>query len=139
MLLQTLVLIWAEEKIRNIRELEALQSETYILAAVAVVLFLAGALLAAQSIAYEGGKNPQDSSKRRGWFIGLGLAAFVSFFLYNYLLVKNTILNPALQAKFTETNTVATVVVLVAYFGLGFLLSKVLSSSKFGTIFPSKK
>jgi hypothetical protein len=139
MLLQTLVLIWAEEKIRNIRELEALQSETYVLAAVAVVLFLVGALLAAQSIAYEGGKNPQDPSKRRGWFIGLGLAAFVSFFLYNYLYVKETILNAALQAKFTDTNIVATVVVVVAYFGLGFLLSKVLSSSKFGTIFPSKK
>lgn len=139
MLLQTLVLIWAEEKIRNIRELESLQSETYVLAAVAVVLFLVGALLAAQSIAYEGGKNPQDSSKRRGWFIGLGLAAFVSFFLYNYLVVKNTILNAALQAKFTDTNILATVVVVVSYFGLGFLLSKVLSSSKFGTIFPSKK
>ncbi len=138
-MLHTLLLIWAEEKIRNIRELEALQSETYLLVAIFVVLFLAAALLAAQSIAYEGGKNPQDPAKRRTWFIGLGVACFVSFFLYNYLYVKETIVNPALQAKFTDTNTIASVLVAVAYFATGFLLSKVLSNTKFGTIFPTKK
>jgi uncharacterized membrane protein len=137
--LSTLLLIWAETKIRNIRELEALQSETYVLAIATVFIFLAAALLAAQSIAYEGGKNPQDASKRRMWFFGLGIIAFLVFFTYNYFYVKSTILNAALQSKFTETNLMATLVVVVAYFSLGFVLSKVLKNAKFGTIFPSNR
>jgi hypothetical protein len=139
MILQTLLLIWAEAKVRNLRELEALQSETYVLALSCVVLFLGAALLAAQSVAYEGGKNPQDPAKRRTLFVGLGLVAFIIFFAYNYFYVKETIVNVALQAKFTDTNTIASIAVLVGYYVLGFVLSKVFSNSKFGTIFPSKK
>jgi hypothetical protein len=134
-----LLLIWAETKIRNIRELESLQTETYLLVFVTILIFLTAAFIAAQSIAYEGGKNPQDAIKRRGWFIGLGLIGFLVFFGYNYLYVKSTILNAALQAKFTDTNIICAVGVLVGYFAMGFVLSKLLSSTKFGTIFPSKR
>ena len=135
----TLLLIWAESKIRSIRELEALQSETYMLAAATVIIFLGLAFIVAQSIAYEGGKNPQDAIKRRWWFVSLGLIAFVTFFMYNYLYVKNTIINAALQAKFTDTNLLATFIVTAIYFLLGFVLSKLLTNSKFGTIFPSNR
>ncbi len=135
----TLLLIWAETKIRNIRELESLQSETYVLALATVFIFLGLSLLVAQSIAYEGGKNPQDASKRRMWFFVLGAIAFLLFFMYNYFYVKSTILNAALQAKFTDTNLMATLVVVISYFLLGFVLSKVLKNAKFGTIFPSNR
>jgi uncharacterized membrane protein len=135
----TLLLIWAETKIRNIRELESLQSETYVLAFITLLIFLLLAFIISQSIAYEGGKNPQDAVKRRWWFVGLGLVSFIVFFAYNYFYVKETIINAALQSKFTDTNIAASILVLVGYFLLGFILSKILSTNKFGTIFPSKR
>jgi uncharacterized membrane protein (DUF485 family) len=134
-----LLIIWADQHIRNVRQLDALISETYTLAIIVSVLFLGTSMLVASSIAYEGGKNPTDPAKRRTWFIILGVVAPILFFLFNYLYVKHTIENAALQAKFTNTNVTATILVLVFYFLTGFILSKVLKNSKFGTIFPSKR
>ncbi len=134
-----LLIIWADQHIRNVRQLDALISETYTLAVIFTVLFLGTAMLISSSIAYEGGKNPTDPAKRRTWFIVLGIAAPILFFLFNYLYVKHTIENAALQAKFTNTNVTATILILVLYFLFGFLLSKILKNSKFGSIFPSKR
>ncbi len=132
-------IIWADQHIRTVRQLEALISETYIIAIIVLLLFLGTAILAANSIAYEGGRNPKDPAKRRTWFIVLGLVAPTLFFLFNYLYVKTTIENVALQAKFSNTNVIATIVIFLLYFVIGFLLSKILKNSKFGTIFPTKK
>lgn len=134
-----LLIIWADQHIRNVRQLDALISETYTLAIIVSVLFLGASMLIASSIAYEGGKNPTDPAKRRTWFIILGVVAPILFFLFNYLYVKHTIENAALQAKFTNTNIAATILILVLYFLVGFILSKVLKNTKFGTVFPSKR
>lgn len=133
------LIIWADQHIRTIRQLDALISETYVIAIIVLLLFLGIAMLIANSIAYEGGKNPQDPAKRRTWFIILGLIAPTIFFLFNYLYVKTTIENVALQAKFSNTNVIGTVIIFLLYFIIGFLLSKILKNSKFGTIFPTKK
>jgi methionine sulfoxide reductase heme-binding subunit len=133
------LIIWADPHIRTIRQLDALISETYTLAIILVVLFLGIAIALSNRIAYEGGKNPSDPAKRRTWFFILGVAAPVLFFLFNYLYVKQTIENPALQTKFVSTNVMGTVLVLALYFLIGFLLSKILKNSKFATIFPTKK
>lgn len=133
------LIIWADQHIRTVRQLDALISETYVIAIIILLLFLSIAMLIANSIAYEGGKNPKDPAQRRTWFIVLGLIAPTVFFLFNYLYVKTTIENVALQAKFSHTNVIATVIIFLFYFIIGFLLSKVLKNSKFGTIFPTKK
>jgi uncharacterized membrane protein len=133
------LIIWADQHIRTIRQLDALISETYTLAFIVFILFFGIAILIANNIAYEGGKNPNDPAKRRTWFIVLGIIAPVLFFLFNYLYVKTTIENPALQSKFTNTNVIATLLVLLLYFIIGFIISKLLKNSKFGTIFPTKK
>jgi len=132
-------IIWADQHIRTVRQLEALISETYVIAIIVLLLFLGTVILISNSIAYEGGKNPKDPAKRRTWFIILGLIAPTLFFLFNYLYVKTTIENVALQAKFSNTNVIATIVIFLLYFVIGFLLSKILKNSKFGTIFPTKK
>jgi uncharacterized membrane protein len=132
-------IIWADQHIRTVRQLEALISETYVIAIIVLLLFLGTVILISNSIAYEGGKNPKDPAKRRTWFIVLGLIAPTLFFLFNYLYVKTTIENVALQAKFSNTNVIATIVIFLLYFVIGFLLSKILKNSKFGTIFPTKK
>jgi uncharacterized membrane protein len=132
-------IIWADQHIRTVRQLEALISETYVIAIIVLLLFLGTVMLISNSIAYEGGKNPKDPAKRRTWFIVLGLIAPTLFFLFNYLYVKTTIENVALQAKFSNTNVIATIVIFLLYFVIGFLLSKILKNSKFGTIFPTKK
>ncbi|GAB4184595.1 MAG: hypothetical protein OHK0057_00640 [Thermoflexibacter sp.] len=133
------LIIWADQHIRTVRQLDALISETYVIAVIILLLFLSTAMLIANGIAYEGGKNPKDPAKRRTWFIILGLIAPTVFFLFNYLYVKTTIENVALQAKFSNTNVIATVIIFLFYFIIGFLLSKILKNSKFGTIFPTKK
>ncbi|MCU0390038.1 MAG: hypothetical protein MUE81_02890 [Thermoflexibacter sp.] len=133
------LIIWADQHIRTIRQLDALISETYTLAFIVFILFFGIAIFIANNIAYEGGKNPNDPAKRRTWFIVLGIIAPVLFFLFNYLYVKTTIENPALQSKFTNTNVTATLLVLLLYFIIGFIISKLLKNSKFGTIFPTKK
>jgi uncharacterized membrane protein len=133
------LIIWADQHIRTVRQLDALISETYVIAVIVLLFFLGTAMLVANGIAYEGGKNPKDPAKRRTWFIVLGLIAPTIFFLFNYLYVKTTIENVALQAKFSNTNVIATVIIFLLYFMIGFLLSKILKNSKFGTIFPTKK
>lgn len=124
---------------RNVREVEGLISNTYILAVIAAIVFIAFSLLAAQLIAYQGGKNPRDPVKRRVWFWILAVLNVILFFAWNYFFVLNKIKPvPALQDKFLINSAIATGVTLVVYFLVGFLLSKLIKKGKYGTIFPSK-
>jgi len=125
---------------RNVRELEGLITNTYILAVVCAIVFVAVSMLFAQLIAYEGGKTPRDPARRRVWFWVLAVIDMCLFFAWNYFFVLEKIMPvPALQNKFLIHTAIATGVTLVVYFLLGFGLSKLMKKGKFGTIFPSKK
>lgn len=119
-------------------QLSDLITNTYILAAVAAVVFLLIAMLISKSIAYEGGKNPQDPKKRKIWFWATGIIAAAAFFVYNFFVVKGQIAPiPMLQSDFNVCVAISTGVCLATYILLGFVLSRfVFSSGKFGTIFP---
>ncbi len=123
----------------TIAEVEALITNTYLLAAVTAIVFIVISIIAAQLIAYEGSKNAKDSVKRRAWFFILAAIELVAFFSYNYFYVEGLIKPvPALQAPFFKHSAYATIVCVVAYLILGFILSKIMKHKKYGTIFPSK-
>lgn len=125
---------------KNIADLKGLITNTYLLAVISALVFIGIAILISQIIAYEGSKNARDSVKRRVWFFVIAAIDIILFFGYNYFLVKNKIKPvPALQDQFLMHSAIATGVTLLVYFGLGFLLSKLMKRGKFGTIFPSKK
>ena len=123
--------------VQTIRDLETLQGETYILAVIVAIVALALSYLVALLIAYEGGKNPGDATKRRVGFFIIGFVSVATFFLYNVTVVYRRVA-PSLESRFATTNVIATVVVLVIFFVGGFILSKLLKRSKYGTIFPSR-
>lgn len=119
----------------NPTNIDGLITNTYVLAAITAIVFIGISLIVASAIAYEGGKNPRDPKKRRVWFFVLGIIAVIAFFLWNFLFVSGKVLLPALQDKFFMHNAIATGVTLVVYLLIGFLLSKMMKRSKYGTIF----
>ena len=119
-------------------QLDALSMQTYIFGAIAGAVFLLIAAMIANSIKFEGCSNPKDPGKRRMWFWILMFLSFVAFFLYNMFFVAKTI-SPNLQSKFMTTNIIGSVIALVVYLILGFILSKAFSTGKLGNWFSSKR
>lgn len=125
---------------KNPLELDGLISNTYILAVVTALVFVGLSMLISKGIAYEGGKNPQDSKRRKIWFWITGLVAVIAFFVYNFFVVKAQIVpNPMLTDKFLQCVGISTALTFVVYVATGFILSRfVCKNGKYGTIFPSK-
>jgi hypothetical protein len=124
--------------IRNPRQLEELANETYMFAAIAAVILVGVSWLVANLIKWEGGRDPKDAGKRRAAFFVIWFLGGAAFFLYNMFLVAEKVA-PNLQSKFSRVNYLSTVLVFVVYLLVGFVLSKLMKNSKYGTIFPSAK
>lgn len=126
-------------KYSTLPQIEGLITNTYVFALIAALIFLAISMLISRSVAYEGGKNPQDAKKRRLWFIITGVVGLVAFFCYNNFYVSGLIAPvPTFIDKFFMHTAISSGVYAVLYFLLGFVASKLLKNKKFGTIFPSK-
>ncbi|SRX56217.1 hypothetical protein [Aequorivita sp. CIP111184] len=123
----------------NLKDVPAKITETYIVALIFIVFFIALAILIANLIKFQGGTNPKDPGKRRVWFWILAILAPLTFYLYNFFLViPNVKTGPALN-KFSMHPPIASGVVLVVYIILGFVLAKMMSRGKVGNWFPSKR
>ena len=119
-------------------QLDELTMQTYIMGAIVGVVFLVIAAIIASVIKYQGGANSPDPKKRRMWFWTLLFASFITFFLYNKFSVSSTVA-PNLQPKFMTVTVIGSVIALVTYLIVGFVLSKMFSTGKLGNWFPSKK
>lgn len=124
--------------IRNPRQLEELGNETYMFAAIAAIFFIGVSWVVANLVKWEGGKDPKDAGKRRAAFFVIWFIAGAAFFLYNMFVVAEKVA-PNLKSKFSQINYISTAIVFVLYLIAGFVLSKLLKNSKYGTIFPSSK
>ncbi len=124
--------------IRNPRQLEDLAYETYLFAVITAILFVGISWIVSKLIKWEGGRDPKDAGKRRAAFFIIWFVAIAAFFLYNKFVVADKVA-PNLQSQFSLTNYISTLIVAVVYLVVGFVLSKVLKNSKYGTIFPAKK
>lgn len=123
----------------NVKDVPAKITETYIVAIIFIVIFIAIIMIIANVIKYEGGTNPKDPGKRRMWFWVMAIIAPITFFLYNYLMVMPDVRTGPAMNKFFIHVPIASAVVLVVYVITGFVLAKMMSRGKIGNWFPSKK
>lgn len=123
--------------ITKLPQLEALQSNTMIYAAIVAIVALVVAWLVANAIPFEGGQD-RSYVKRRIAFIAIGIVAVAGFFLYNDLYVLDSIRGKALQSKFMTTNFICVGINAGVYFILGVIIMVVSKFSKFGSILNRK-
>ena len=123
----------------SLRDVPALITSTYIFAFIFLAVFLLLAIIISNVIAYEGGTNPKDPGKRKMWFWIFAILGPISFFLYNFLMVIPTIRKGPAMDSFSMHPSIATVIFLVSYIVIGFILAKTMKRGKLGNWFPSKE
>lgn len=120
------------------KQLHALQTETWVWAAVVLLVALFVAWGISTLISWEGGKD--RSYIKRRWACGIVWAvAWIGFFLYNDLYVMDSIQKTAYKTQFSHTIWQTLGVLAVGYVGLVFLLAYLTPNSKFGSILHLKK
>ena len=120
------------------KQLHALQNETWVWAAVVLLVALFVAWGISTLISWEGGKD--RSYIKRRWACGIVWAvAWIGFFLYNDLYVMGSIQKTAYKTLFSHTIWQTLGVLAVGYVGLVFLLAYLTPNSKFGSILHLKK
>ena len=123
----------------SLRDVPALITSTYIFAVIFLVVFLLLAIAISSIIAYEGGTNPKDPGKRKMWFWIFAILAPISFYLYNFLMVIPSVRRGPAMDSFSIHPSIATVIILVSYILIGFILAKTMKRGKLGNWFPSKE
>ena len=123
----------------SLRDVPALITSTYIFAIIFLAVFLLLAIIISNMIAYEGGTNPKDPGKRKMWFWIFAILGPISFYLYNFLAVIPSVRKGPAEESFSMHPSIATVIVLVSYIVIGFILAKTMKRGKLGNWFPSKE
>ncbi len=125
-------------KINTLSQLHALQNETWVWAAVVLLVALFVAWGISTLISWEGGKD--RSYIKRRWACGIVWAvAWIGFFLYNDLYVMDSIQKTAYKTLFSHTIWQTLGALAVGYVGLVLLLAYLTPNSKFGSILHLKK
>lgn len=120
------------------KQLHALQTETWVWAAVVLLVALFVAWGISTLISWEGGKD--RSYIKRRWACGIVWAvAWIGFFLYNDLYVMDHIQKTAYKTQFSHILWMALGALAVGYVGLVLLLAYLTPNSKFGSILHLKK
>lgn len=119
-------------------DVQSLQDETMVYAAIVGAVALSFSFLVASLIAYKGG-NDRSYITRRIWYVIIGLAAAVIFYIYNDLLVKPNITNVGWQSMFSETNFISIFINLGVYLGGGIILMFTFRHKKFGSILGKER
>ena len=124
--------------VTKLTQLHALQTETWVWAAVVLLVALGFAWGISTLISWEGGKD--RSYIKRRWACGIVWAvAWIGFFLYNDLYVMDHIQKTAYKTQFSHIIWQTLGALAVGYVGLVFLLAYLTPNSKFGSILHLKK
>ena len=122
----------------SLKEVPALIISTYVFAIIFLVVFLLLAIVISNMISFEGGANPKDAGKRRRWFWIFAIVGPISVFLYNFLVILPSVRKGPAFDKFSMHVPIASIVILVSYILVGFIIAKMQKSGKLGNWFPSK-
>lgn len=120
------------------KQLHALQNETWVWAAVVLLVALFVAWGISTLISWEGGKD-RSYIKRRWACVIVWAVAWIGFFLYNDLYVMDSIQKTAYKTQFSHTIWQTLGVLAVGYVVLLVLLALVTPNSKLGSILHLKK
>lgn len=108
-------------------------TSVYMWALVVMVVFFLLAVLIANMIPFK--HNDPGTTKRRVWFWILFAATLIVSFVITWVVVAGGIQVPTIKANFEMHACIASGSVALLYVVLGFLMSKIFSSSKIGTWF----
>lgn len=124
--------------VTTLTQLRTLQTETWVWAAVVLLVALFVAWGISTLISWEGGKD--RSYIKRRWACGIVWAvAWIGFFLYNNLYVMGSIQKTAYKTQFSHILWMALGALAVGYVGLVLLLAYLTPNSKLGSILHLKK
>lgn len=124
--------------VTTLTQLRTLQTETWVWAAVVLLVALFVAWGISTLISWEGGKD--RSYIKRRWACGIVWAvAWIGFFLYNIYYVMDRIMETALKTRFSHTLWMTLGALAVGYVVLLVLLALVTPNSKLGSILHLKK
>ena len=124
--------------VTTLTQLHALQTETWVWAAVVLLVALGVAWGISTLISWEGGKD--RSYIKRRWACGIVWAvAWIGFFLYNDLYVMEHIQKTAYKTQFSHTLWMTLGALTLGYVVLLVLLALVTPNSKLGSILHLKK
>ena len=124
--------------VTKLTQLHALQTETWVWAAVVLLFALFVAWGISTLISWEGGKD-RSYIKRRWACVIVWAVAWIGFFLYNDLYVMGRITETAYETKFSHTLWMTLGALAVGYVVLLVLLALVTPNSKLGSILHLKK
>ena len=108
-------------------------NSTMIYAVVVGVVAFVVAMIVANMFPWEGG-NDRSYIKRRIAFIIIGVCAVLGFWIYNDLVVADTIRNAGFQNMFKACNLKCLVITSVVYLLISGILMCVFRKSKFASI-----
>jgi sulfoxide reductase heme-binding subunit YedZ len=122
---------------RTLKDLEALQTKTFTMCALIGIgaMLLAAAL--SQAVKYEGGNRPADPQRRRVILYGVMLASAAGVFAYNAIMVAPTVAKNLIP-RFNTMSYIGFAITLVVYFVSAFAMSKIFSTGKLASWFPTK-
>jgi hypothetical protein len=122
---------------RTLKDLEALQTKTFIMCALVGVGGMLLAALFSQLVKYEGGSRPSDPKQRRIILYSLMLASAAGVFAYNAVMVSPTVAKNLIP-RFNTVSYIGFAITLVVYFATAFAMSKIFSTGKLASWFPPK-
>ena len=117
----------------NIIQLNQLMNSTMIYAVVIGVVAFIVAIIVSNMFPWEGG-NDRSYIKRRIAFVVIGVCAVLGFWIYNDLVVADTIRNAGFQNMFKACNLKCLVITSVVYLLISGILMCVFRNSKFASI-----
>lgn len=117
----------------NIIQLNQLMNSTMIYAVVVGVVAFVVAMIVANMFPWEGG-NDRSYIKRRIAFVVIGVCAVLGFWIYNDLVVADSIRNAGFQNMFKACNLKCIGITSVVYLLISGILMCVFRKTKFASI-----
>lgn len=124
--------------IQTINQLNELQNETYVYAAIVAILIFAVAFLLSNATPYQGGHD-RSYITRRIWLIVCIAVGSLGFWMYNDLYVASYIKKVAFQNQFASTNMTCLGITIIGSALISLIVMLCFRNSKFGTILGKKK
>lgn len=124
--------------IQTLKQLQDLQTETYVYAVIVVLVIVAFAFLIANLIPFQGGTDKSYVKRRVASIVCIIVGAIV-FFLYNNLYVASHIKQVAFSNQFFTTTMICLAITVIVPVVVGLVIMFIWRHSKFGSMLGEEK
>lgn len=115
--------------------MNATVASAYMIGAIVFVICMLLSIVAANSIRYEAGTNPQDKKKRKISFWTFAILCPIAIMAICYFAVYSGIRVPSRQDAYLTAMGISSVVFFIAHIVCGFVLSKMFPHGKLSSWF----